>query len=104
MYTQCVDSVSATVRGARVRRDAQKKGAGERATTGAHPPRAAVGWTQSANGQLSWPASPRTVLHDIVATVARCPRYVESQQDGCRARDVGRACRRVRNVVAMQHD
>ena len=51
--------LDAANRGVRVRLDAQKKGAGERATIGAHPPRAAAWWTQSANGQLSWLASPR---------------------------------------------
>jgi hypothetical protein len=59
MYSQCEDSVSAALRGARVWCDAQKGGAGERATIGAHLAAGAVGWTQSANGQHSWPASPR---------------------------------------------
>src|SRR5256885_9316181 len=77
MYSWCVESVSATLRGARVRHYAQKKGAEERATIGAHRPPAAIRWTQSANGQLSWPASPRACPGMTSwRTASRHPRYL----------------------------
>src|SRR5207237_2907175 len=43
-------------------------------------------WTQSANGQLSWPASPRACPCDVVERRIAAPTLpCVPSQDGCRA-------------------